>query len=661
MIRFLQTDNRMVKALIVVIIGAASITMVLYLIPGLGGVGSSLADTYAVVYPHWYSRLLSSGDSITQAHVEQITENQLRQRDPQYANNPTIVQMFEQQVGQQLVQEQVLIEEAHKLGIYATNEDVRKNLSTGPSGEVLYPGGKFIGEDAYKQLINDRLNESVTDFESEIKDEITIRRLQALITGGVTISDQEVRDTYRKANIKIKFDYAVLSAEDIGKSINPSDSELEAFFKTNAARYAQAVPEERKITYFAFTESQIPGGVQPPSQQAVQQYYNDHAADYSVPDQAKSRHILISVPPNANAATDAAAKAKAEMVLKQLQAGGSWTDLAKKYSDDPGSKDTGGELGFAQRGKMVPAFDNAIFTQKIGEIDIIKTNFGYHIVQVEERQTAHTQALSEVQANILATLTRQAQAGAEDNYAQLLTSEAIKNGLEKTATAHHLEVVTTDPVAHDGVIAALPDGAQILSKAFAAKQGDPPQSAPTGEGYAVFQVTGIVPAHAPAFADWKSHVLDDYRQEQLPVLLSQKTKELSDQAKATNDLAKAAKAVGATVKTSDLVGESGQVPDFGEVGQVAPQLFDMSVGAISGPIDAGRTGVVVKIDDKQEPSADEIAKNLDQTRDELLDQRRNEAFSVFVSSVFNDYKKRKLVVINAKPQGPQLPGQQPGN
>jgi peptidyl-prolyl cis-trans isomerase D len=660
MIRFLQTDNRMVKALIVVIIGAASITMVLYLIPGLGGVGSSSPDTYAVVYPHWYSRLLSSGDNITQAHVEQITENQLRQRNPEYASNPTIVQMFEQQVGQQLVQEQVLIEEAHKLGIYATDEDVRKNLSTGPSGEVLYPGGKFIGEDAYKQLINDRLNESVTDFESEIKDEITIRRLQALITGGVTVSDQEVRDTYRKANIKIKFDYAVISVEDISKAINPSDSELEAFFKTNAARYAQAVPEERKITYFAFNESQIPGGVQPPSQQAVQQYYNDHAAEYSVPEQARSRHILVSVPPNADAATDAAAKAKAQMVQKQLQAGGSWTDLAKKYSDDPGSKDTGGELGFAQRGKMVPAFDNAIFTQKIGEIDIVKTNFGYHIVQVEERQAAHTQALSEVQATILATLTRQAQAGAEDNYAQLLTSEAVKNGLEKTAAAHHLDVVTTDPVAHDGVIAALPDGAQILAKAFTAKQGDPPQSAPTGEGYAVFQVTGVVPAHAPAFADWKSHVLDDYRQEQLPVLLSQKTKALSDQAKATNDLAKAAKAVGATVKTSDLVGESGQVPDFGEVGQVAPQLFDMSAGAISGPIDAGRTGVVVKIDDKQEPSADEIAKNLDQTRDELLDRRRNEAFSVFVSSVFNDYKRRKLVVINAKPQGPQLPGQ-PGS
>jgi peptidyl-prolyl cis-trans isomerase D len=656
MIRFLQTDNRMVKALIVVIIGAASVTMVLYLIPGLGGVGSSSPDTFAVVYPHWYSRILSSGDPISQARVEEITENQLRQRDPQYAGNPMIVQMFEQQVGQQLVQAQVLLEEAHKLGIYATDNDVRHYLRTGPTAEVLYPNGTFIGENAYKQLIDDRLHESVTEFEQEIKDQITIQRLQAFITAGVTVSDQEVRDAYLKQNVKIKFDYAVISADDLRKTINPSDSDLEAFFKTNAARYAQAVPEERKITYFAFTPSQIPGGVPPPSQQAVQQYYNEHVADYSVPEQAKSRHILISVPPNANPATDAAAKAKAQMVLKLLQAGGSWTDLAKKYSDDPGSKDTGGELGFAQRGKMVPAFDNAIFNQKIGEIDIIKTNFGYHIVQVEERQTAHTQPLSEVQASIVASLSRQTEAAAEDNYAQQLTSEAIKNGMDKTAAAHHLDLVTTDPVASDGVIAALPDSAQILAKAFHAKQGDPPQSATTGEGYAVFQVTGIVPAHAPSFADWKSHVLDDFRQEQLPALLGQKTKQLADQAQATKDLARAAKAVGATVKTSDLVGESGQVPDFGEVGQVAPQLFDMSVGAISGPINAGRTGVVVKIDDKQAPTPDEIAKNLDEARDEILGQRRNDAFSVFVSNTYNDYKKRKLVVINAKPKGPQLPG-----
>jgi peptidyl-prolyl cis-trans isomerase D len=654
MIRFLQSDNRITKALFVVVIGAASVAMVVYLIPGLTGAGSAAPDTFAVVYPHWYSKILSSGDTISQTRVQQVAENELRQRGPQYAGNPMIVQYMEQQVGQELVQQKVLLQEAHKLGVYATNDDVRQFLRTGPTGQVIFPEGKYIGDDAYKQLIDDRLHISVDEFESQIQDEITVRRLQALITAGVTVSDQEVHELYLKANIKIKFDYAVISSDDLRKTINPSDSDLEAFFKKNAAQYATAVPEERKITYFAFTQEQVPGGVPQPTQQQIQQYYNDHMSDYQVPEQAKSRHILISVPEGADAKTDAAAKAKAESVLKQLQAGGSWTDLAKKYSDDPGSKDQGGELGFAQRGKMVPEFDKAIFSQKIGDIEIVKSSFGYHIIQVEERQSAHTQPLSDVQTNIVAALTRDVAGQAESRYAEQLTAEANQNGLEKTAAAHHLQLVNSEPVGRDGVIAALPDSSQILTKAFQAKQGDPPQSAPTGEGYAIFQVTGVQAAHSPTFADWKTHVLDDYRDEQLPALLAQKTAQLANQAKAMNDLGKAAKAVGATVKTSDLVGGSGQVPDFGEVSQVAPQLFDMAVGSISGPINAGRTGVVVKILDKQEPTADEIAKNFDQTRDQILDQKRNEAFSVFMSGVFDDYKKRNLIRMNAKPQ--QTPG-----
>ena len=151
----------MVKALIVVIIGAASVTMVLYLIPGLSSSGASTPDTYAIVYPHWYSRILSSGDTVSQTRVEQVAQNELRQRGPQYADNPMLLQYFEQQVGQQLVQQQVLLQEAHRLGIRATKEDVIKYLQTGPTGEVLYPNGKFIGDDAYAQLVNDRLNMSV--------------------------------------------------------------------------------------------------------------------------------------------------------------------------------------------------------------------------------------------------------------------------------------------------------------------------------------------------------------------------------------------------------------------------------------------------------------------------------------------------------------------
>jgi peptidyl-prolyl cis-trans isomerase D len=656
MIRFLQKDNRVVKAMFVVIIAAASVSMVVYLIPGLTGQSAVAADTYAVVYPHWYSRYLSDGETISQERVTQQARQQLQQRNPQYAANPMIVSLFEQQVGQQLVQQQILLAEANKLGVKATDDDVRQYLRTGQAGQVLYPNGKFIGKDQYTSLIATRFDMSVPQFEEGVKHDIAIRRLESLITAGVTVGDKEARDFYLKNNIKVKFDYAVLSSDDIRKQINSSDAELQSFFKKNAARYATAVPEQRIITYFAFTPNDVPGGVAQPSQQEIQQYFTAHQSEYSVPEQSKSRHILIKVAPGADAKTDAAAKAKAEALVKQIQGGGNFADLAKKNSDDPGSKDTGGELGFAQRGHMVPEFDNAIFTQKIGDTKIIKTQFGYHIVQVEERQAARTQQLNDVLPTIQATLIRQKSAAAQENYARALMSEAIKNGLQKTAAAHHLQVVTTPPVNAQGVIPSLPDGSQVIAHAFDSKQGDPPQSAQTGEGYAIFQVTGVNAAHAPNFADWKSHVEDDFRNEQVPALLSQKTAELAAKAKSMNDLGKAAKEMGATMKTSDFVGQTSQVPDFGAVGRVAPQMFEMNPGTITGPINAGRTGVVAKLLLKQEPSPDEIAKNLDQTRDQLLDQKRQEAFGVFANTIISEYKKNNRVRVNAKPQAP-IPGQ----
>jgi len=655
MIRFLQTNNRVTKAIFVVIIGVVSVGMVIYLIPGLTGQGSATADTYAVVYPHWYSKLLSSGETVSAQKVDKMARAQLAQQ--RYPDNPVILNLFEQRVGQQLIQQQVLIVEAEKLGVHATLDDVKQYLQTGSAGAVLFPGGKFIGDDQYAALVANRFNMSVPEFEEDVRTDIAIRRLQALITGGVTVSDKEVRDDYRKNNIKIKFDYAVISSDDIRKGINPSDGELQAFFTKNVARYSKAVPEERQITYFAFTPNDIPGGVPQPTQDEIKAYFTAHQSEYETPEQARSRHILIKVDANADPKADAAAKAKADDVLKQLKAGGNFADLAKKYSDDPGSKNTGGELPFAQHGTMVPEFDKAIFSQKIGDIAIVKSQFGYHVVQVEERKPAHAQDISEVLPTIQATLLRQKAAAMEESYAHTLASEAIKNGLEKTAAAHKLEVVSTPPVAKTGVIAALPDGSQLLSHAFDAKQGDPPQFAPTGEGYAIFQVTGIQPAHAPAFADWKTHVLDDFRDEQVPLLLAAKTKALADKAQADHDLAKAAKEMGATLKTSDLVAPDGQVPDLGQVQQVAPQLLDLAVGAISGPITAQRTGVVAKIIDKQEPSEADMAKNLDATRDQILEQRRSDAFNVFLGNLMADYKKNNRIQMNAKAQqGPQVPG-----
>ena len=353
--------------------------------------------------------------------------------------------------------------------------------------------------------------------------------------------------------------------------------------------------------------------------------------------QVKVRHILIAV--NAKE-PDAAAKAKAQSILDQLHNGGDFAELAKKDSDDPGSKSQGGELGWIKHGVTVPEFDKAAFALQPGQISgLVRTKFGYHIIQAEEKQPAHTRPLDEVKADITASLTRQHEQQQEQNYAKQLATEAAKTSLAATAAAHHLQVVTTDFLSQSSVVPNLADGSQLLTAAFSAKENAAPQVAPTGDGFAIYQVNGIQASHAPDFASYKSHLLDDYRAEQLPQLLAKKTNELAMRAQADNDLAKAAKEVGATMKSSDLVGRDSQVPGHRMLATQAPQLFDLNAGQLSGPINTGHTGVVVKLTDKQLPASEEIAKNFDATRDSLLDQRRSDMFNVFISDIQNKYQK----------------------
>jgi peptidyl-prolyl cis-trans isomerase D len=655
MIRFLQKDNRLVKSIFVIIIAVACITMVITLVPGIFNDSAAAADTYATVRPGgWLGKYVGTGTDISTSEVQQVAGQMLqRQRLPDF-----VLPYMMQRVGQSLIQQAVVVQEANRLGLQVSKQGLAEFLHSGMYGQVLFPNGHYIGDDKYRELISQNFNITTQKFETEVKKEIEENRLRAMVTGGITVSDAEVRAYYVDQGTKIKFDYAVISADDIQKQINPTDAELQAFFKTNAARYAKAVPESRKISYIAFADGQEPGGTPQVGEAEIQQYYNQHIKDYQVDEQVKVRHILIKVDPGADAKADAAAKAKAEGILKQIKGGGNFAELAKQNSDDPGSKEQGGELGFLKRGATVPEFDQAAFSLPVGQIsDLIKTKFGYHILQVEEKQNAHTRPLDEVKPTIVALLTRQKEGAQELAYAQQLANEAQKNGLAKTAEAHHLQVVTTDYLPEGAIVPGLADGSKLLTGAFGSKPGASPLIASTGEGYAVYQVNDVKAAHAPSFDEFKPTLLTDYRQEKLPQLLASKTSELADKARGeNNDLAKAAKELGVTVKSSDLVGRTAQVPDIGQLSSVAPGLFDLNDGQISNPIDTARSGIVVKLLEKQQPSAEEIAKNLDQTRDTLLKERRDEMFEVFVTSLVDKYQKEGRIRVNKQSQSALAPG-----
>jgi peptidyl-prolyl cis-trans isomerase D len=657
MIRFLQKETRLTKFIFIAIIGVTCITMVIFLVPGIFNDETTSADTWATIrHGGIFGRFLPAEQTIPVVDVQQAVRRMARgQQIPDM-----LMPYYMQQAGQVVIQQHILLDEAHRLGITATDEDVRRYLHTGQLGQVLFPEGQYIGDARYAELISDQLQMTVEKFEGEIKQQIVIDRLRDLITGGVTVSPAEVREAELKQDTKIKFDYAVLSADDLRKTINPTDAELQSFFKTNAARYANAEPETRKIQYVTVTDTDLPGGKPQISEAEIQQYYNQNQAQYKVDPQVKVRHILISVDPNGGPNADATAKARAQGILDQLRKdnGKDFADLAKKNSDDPGSKDQGGELGWIKHGVTVQEFDQTAFAQQPGQISgLVRTRFGYHIIQTEEKQDAHTKSLDEVKASIVDALTKQKEAQAEQAFVNQLATEAQKTSLSQAAAAHHVPVVTSDYVANNATLPAISDSSKLLTAAFATRPGSAVQVASTGDNsYAVFQVLDEKPAHTPTFDEYKSHILDDFRDQQVTSLLARKTNELADRAHAEHDLAKAAKEVGATIKTSDLVGRDQQVPDVGSLASAAPALFDLNVGEISSAINNGATGVVAKIVDKQQPSADDLAKSLDSTRDTILNQRRDQMYEVFMSNLLATYEKSGRVLLNRKLQQQPLRG-----
>ena len=377
MIRFLQKDSRFVKGVFVVIIAVACITMVVTLVPGIFQDQAASADTYATIgHGGILGRFMPVQDEIATTDVQQLAERMLqRQQLPEF-----VLPFMMQRVGQGLIQQHIELMEARRLGLNVTDDDVRRFLHSGMFGQVLFPGGKYIGDSQYAEFVSEQFGLSRDKFENEVKKEILENRLRALITGSVTVSDSEVRASYIQQGTKIKFDYAVISSDDLRKTINPTDAELQAFFKQNAAKYATAVPEARKIQYIAFTDSNLPQGAPQVSDAEIQQYYQAHQKDYQVDDQVKVRHILIKVEGN-DPKADAAAKAKAQGILDQLHHGGDFAKLAKDNSDDPGSKEQGGELGWIKHGVTVPEFEQAAFGLQPGQTSgLVRSKFGYHII-----------------------------------------------------------------------------------------------------------------------------------------------------------------------------------------------------------------------------------------------------------------------------------------
>jgi peptidyl-prolyl cis-trans isomerase D len=651
MIKFLQSSGKTTKtilgAMLLLICGA----MVITLVPGgiLGG-----AFGFGSVQQGVLARV--GGQDVTLQDVDRTARRIAQQQFGGRSVPETLMPLLRQSAANQLITQKALLAEAEHMGFKVSDSELQDTLQHGQFGQYFFPGGNFIGQQAYENFVNQNFNMTVPQFEQAVKDNLLMSKLQAAVEGPVTISKQDVEQEYTRQNTKVKFQYAVLSLDDISKTIKPTDAELKTYYDQHKANYANAIPEKRQVKYVVIDPAKVASQVQV-TPGDLQTYYRDHQDEYRTPEQVNVRHILIKTPlPGPDGKVDAtalkAAEAKAEEVLNKLKAGGNFAELAKKYSDDTASAEKGGDLGWINRGQTVPEFEKAAFSLKKGETSgLIQSSYGFHIIQLLDKHDAQVKSLADVKNEIEPIVRQQKAQIAADNLANKFASQAKSQGLEKAAQANGLEVITSNLVTRTDTLPGVGVAPQLMDAIFNAPVKGAPDSTSTPQGYVVYQVVDMKPAATPTFDEIRARVEADYKGDRAQALLGQRTQELAEKAKAEHDLKKAAQQMGATLKTSDLVTISSQVPELGRMSDGASVAFTMKPGEISGPINTGRGGAVLTLLEKQEPTAEEAAKSSEQIREAMLQQKRGQSFQLFAAGLRERMEKDGKIRINKQEMG----------
>ncbi len=646
MIRFLQQSGQTTKYVLGGLLLIICASMVITFIPG-----GLTGEVFSGGQPGKGIIAKVEGGDITADEVRQTARQMLQQQMPQGgANMGMLLPFFAQRAAEQLITRQALLAEAGRMGLRVTPEEVKDELQHGRYAATFFPGGNFIGETEYEDMLL-RANLTPVKFEEAVGNDILLMKLQAFISGSASVSETEIREQFIKQNSKVKFDYALLKQDDLRKGLHPTEEELKAFYESHKAGYANSIPEKRKIKYAVVDTAKLEPAVQV-TPDDLRSYFDQHRDQYRTPEQVKVSHILIKTPlPGPDGKVDekgvAEAQHRAEDLLKQLKGGASLEDLAKKYSEDPGSAKQGGSLGWIGKAQTVPEFEKAAFSLPKGQIsDLVKSSYGFHIIRVDDKHDAQVKSLDEVKGDIEPILKHQKAQQVAQKKAEGLLKQARDKGLDAAAAAIGTSVITSDFFSRRDLLPGLGPASQLMDAVFTAQEKSPPDVAPASQGPVVFQLLAVQPTSTPTFEQIRSRVEEEFKNERSSTLLSQKIQELSDRAKAEHDLKRAAKELGATVKTSDLVLPDGQIPDVGSMTGQASVAFNMKPGEISGPINSGQNGVVLAVLENQKPNDADFAAKRDQIRDQLMQGKQQELFGLFVSSLRDQMEKSGKIKIN---------------
>jgi peptidyl-prolyl cis-trans isomerase D len=578
------------------------------------------------------------GREITAAQFRRVYQQQMMQyRQSAGANvdERLLKQLgIDQRIVQQMIQEEAALAEAKRLGIKASDAEVRERILSLPA---FQENGQFIGDQRYRQLLRMQNPPMRPDeFEDQVRRSIVAEKLQAALTGWITVADADVTAEFKRRNEKVKLAVVNFPADKFREATVASDDDVAKYFEEHKEGYR--IPEKRKVRYVTIDQEALRQNATVTGQQ-IERYYNDNIQQYSTPEQVRASHILLKT----EGKDDAAVKKQAEDLLAQLKKGANFEELAKKNSQDEGSAVKGGDLDFFGRGAMVPEFDKVAFELQPGQLsDVVKSQFGYHIIKVTDKRPASQKPLSEVRSQIEDTLKYEQAQTAAQKLADQVAGELKKPAdFDSVARARGLHSGESGLFSQDEPIAGIGMAPAVNQAAFELKDGDVSEPLRTPQGYAFITVTGKQAPYLPKLDEVKAKVRDDVLKQKAVETARQKAAAVAAEMK-SGDFDKAAKSAGLEVKTTDLLSRGTPVADVGVSPALEAAAFTLPAGAVSDPIVTDTGAAIIKVLERKDVAADELAKQKDTLKGELLNDRKQKFFAAYMTKA----RQKMKITIN---------------
>jgi len=582
------------------------------------------------------SRLARVGDVyVTFADYNQAYDhllNMYRRQFGNHLNQELLERLNIKQQALDLVIDRVLITQAARaLGLKAAVEDVQGEILSFP---VFQVDGRFDRQRYVAVLQQNRMTPQA--FEQQLAQDLTMRRVESFVKGQAVVSDAEVAADVQYRFGRVQVAYAQIDPKNFQDKVTIDDAQVTAFYEKNADRYKE--PEKRVVAYVPFVLDDFLGDVAI-NDDDIRTYYEDHRDQFHHEKQVKARHILFRLGAQASEDDVKQTEAAARSVLEKARKGEDFAALAKAHSQD-GSAQAGGDLGWFTKDQMVPAFAEAAFAMKAGEVsDLVRTPFGWHIIKVEDIRPEETVPLDKAKPQIELNLKREKARDVAYRMAREFADAAYADGdVAKAAERMHRTVEAPDKAfGLTDILPKLGNAPDVMKALFALGEGEVSDVLEWANGFVVGQVKKIQAPQVPSLEKVKSRVQEDLKAERARQEAEKAAKTLLEEARRQGDLDKAAAAVGVPVQTSGWFSRMEPDEKLKLWGDAAEAIFQLQKPGDmpETPLSWQGAFIVCRLVGRQDPAPEVLEKERENTRKRLTQMKQNQLWQAWIAKQRN--------------------------